>query len=56
MKPKWYLIENNSHQVFTFNSQKDLKRFTKSKGYHIKRSPTDDHGFYTESYVYVPAR
>ena len=51
----WILIENNSHQVFTFASLKRLKEFARVKGYHIKRSPTRDRTFYTESHVYLPS-
>ena len=51
---EWILIENNSHQVFTFPSLKKLKEFAKENGYRIKRSPTHDRTFYTESYVYLP--
>jgi len=51
---KWYLIENSSQRLLTFNSARELKEWAKENGYATKRSPTDDRAFYTESHVYLP--
>ena len=52
---KWVLIENNSHRVFEFASEKKLREFAKEHSYTIKRSRLNSYCFYTESYQYVPA-
>jgi len=50
----WYLIDNNSQEMLTFKTLKDLKSYAKEHGLKIKRSPLIDHCFYTESYVVLP--
>ncbi|RLG33242.1 hypothetical protein DRN97_05590 [Methanosarcinales archaeon] len=50
----WYLIDNNVHEMFKFRSLAALKRYAKEHDMRIKRSPIDDHCFYTESYVILP--
>ena len=58
MKSKytWYLIENNSHKMINFASEKKLKIYAKNKGYGIKRSYLDRLCFYTVSCEYVPGQ
>lgn len=52
---KWYLINNNSHNVKWFSSQKKLKRWARDRHMTIKRSYTDSYCFYIESQEYIPA-
>jgi len=55
-KFNWYLIENNSHRMIDFTSEKKLRTYAKEKGYGIKRSYTDMYCFYTVSYEYIPVQ
>lgn len=54
-KRKWNLINNNSHEVLYFSSEKKLRTFAKEKQWFIKHSYLDNHCFYIESYEYIPA-
>ncbi len=49
-----YLIDNNAHEMLRFKSLAALKRYAKEHYMKIKRSPMDDHCFYTESYIILP--
>ena len=50
---KWFLIENNSHNIYEFSSLKELKKFAKANNLKIRQSPTTERCYYTESYVYA---
>jgi hypothetical protein len=53
-KRKWVLIENSSQQTFEFNSLKALRKFAKERSFKIRKSPTDDRTYYTQSYTVLP--
>jgi len=55
-KTPWYLIENNSHKMVEFSSEKKVRIYAKEHGYGIKRSYTDCYCFYTVSYEYIPVK
>jgi len=52
---RWHLIENNSHKLWDFVSEKKLREFATANKLIIRRSVTDPYCFYTTSYEYVPA-
>ena len=53
---KWTLINNNSHKVLTFDTQRELKEYAKAKGHEIKlgKYGIKDRTYYTESMEYIP--
>lgn len=51
----WTLINNGSHKCYTFTSQEKLKMFAKKRKWGIKKSPTCERTYYTESFSYIPA-
>jgi hypothetical protein len=55
-KKKWKLIDNNSHQVLEFETQKELLEYAKTKGHEIKlgKYGIKDRTYYFESYQYIP--
>ncbi len=54
MPKKWYIIDNTSQTVEQFTSLRKLKRFAKEKGWDIQKSPTDERGYYTSAFRYLP--
>ena len=50
----WFLIENNTMEVYKFRSKRELFRFARKYGLKIKKSPTCNHTYYTDSYVVLP--
>ncbi len=50
----WYLIENNSHEVLTFSSKEKLRQYAMQKNLEIRKSPIDEHCYYTESVEILP--
>jgi hypothetical protein len=55
-KKTWKLINNNSHQVLEFDTQRELIEYAKQKGYEIKLGKwgIKDRAYYIESYQYIP--
>mgnify|MGYP000704588791 CR=1 FL=1 len=51
---KSYLIENNSHRIIEFKSERSLKKWVKENGLVIRHSPLTEHFFYTEEYTVLP--
>jgi sialic acid synthase SpsE len=54
MKQKWSLIENNAQVMLEFDTLRELKEYARKHGWEIKKSPTDNRCYYTESYVILP--
>jgi hypothetical protein len=54
MKHNWSLINNNSHEMYYFPSEKSLRQYASIMNWNIKRSYTDHDCFYVESCQYVP--
>lgn len=52
----WKLINNTTHQIFEFPSQKKLRGFAMVRGWEIKKSRLDQYTFYTDSMDYISAR
>lgn len=50
----WYLIENQSHAILRYTSERKLREDAKRRGLQIKRSWTDRNAFYTVSWEYIP--
>lgn len=53
-KHNWYLIENNSHNLLKFTSEKKLRKYAKENNHRIDRSYLDHYCFMTTCYQYIP--
>lgn len=54
-KSHWYIINNDSHEILRFTSEKKLREYAKAHGFILKHSPHDYDGFYIDSYIALPS-
>ncbi len=54
MGETWMLLDNDSHRVLYFGSERRLRGYAREHGMRIVRSPMTYRGFYTLAGGYVP--